>query len=111
MDLFRNLRKEYSINAVGFVQCKVEDNGKYRVVFAKVTPETSIRNDPYTVEMHATHDDIIFARCYGCVAQNGDFKNFIGYSQHLMNNKVGEPTRNDKFQLVIIIKLSHKLHK
>jgi hypothetical protein len=54
------------------VQIKFDASKRQYTLFSRVTPETSIRMDPYPVEIVTSFDDIKYIRCYGCVAQRGN---------------------------------------
>ncbi|XP_059469761.1 uncharacterized protein LOC132193234 [Neocloeon triangulifer] len=68
-----NMRRQYTDAAVGFVQVmtKRDENGCQQwTVLAKVTPETSVRNEPYNVQLSCTSSKVLKLKCYGCPAQN-----------------------------------------
>lgn len=71
----RNLRKSYCLHAVGKAQLKYDKDLKQTSIFCQISPETSVNGTPYTAELVCDESRILFARCYGCPAQEGFFIN------------------------------------
>jgi len=68
---FRNTRDSYGDNAIGFAQVAFCKEDKIFNLFCRVTPETKPKERPNIVEVQATWNQVLFARCYGCAAQAG----------------------------------------
>ncbi len=75
----KSLSELYGNVIIGYVQLKRSIDGHLCTVFAAVTPEQSVRNKPYKVEVNIDifNGKITEAKCHDCIASDGGCKHHL----------------------------------
>jgi len=75
----KSLSELYGNVIIGYVQLKRSIDGHLCTIFAAVTPEQSVRNKPYKVEVNIDifKGEVTEAKCHDCIAGDGGCKHHL----------------------------------